>query len=182
METLKNMAVRISYWLGYIEEKSFTIAGVFVWGATILVTANVVGRYFLNRPISWALEITQYILVWFTFLSIAWILRINRHIKVEVLTIHLSHRAQIILELFSDVIGLLVTGVVTGFGAIVVIEFYEKHMRETTPLQPPSWPLFLVIFLGAAFTLAEFIRRIFKDSQDLREPSGAKADKTPGSS
>ena len=181
MGTLKNITVRISYWLGYIQAKSFSLAGVLIWVATILVTANVVGRYFLNRPISWVLEITQYILVWFTFLSIAWILRIDRHIKVEVLTIHLSRRVQMILELFSDVIGLLVTGVLTSFGAIVVIEFYKKHMRETTPLQPPSWPLFLVIFLGAALTLAEFIRRIVKDSQDLRELSGAKADKTPGS-
>jgi C4-dicarboxylate transporter DctQ subunit len=171
MGTLKSMAGRISYWLGYLEEKFFTLAGVLIWVATILVTANVVGRYFLHRPISWVLEITQYILIWFTFLSMAWILRIDRHIKVEVLTIHLPRRARIILDLFSDVTGLVVTSVLTSFGGIVVIEFYKKHMRETSPLQPPSWPLFLVIFLGAVLTLVEFIRRIVKNSRELRELS-----------
>ena len=180
MGTLKNIAGRISNWLAYLEEKSFILAGVLVSVATILVTANVVGRYFLNRPISWVLEITQYILVWFTFLSIAWILRIDRHIKVEVLTMHLPRRPQIILELFSDVIGLVVTGVLTSFGGIVVFEFYRSHMRETSPLQPPSWPIFLVIFLGAALTLAEFIRRIVRELVELRSLSGGESDKTPG--
>ena len=156
------------------------MAGILIGFATLLVTANVVGRYFLNRPISWTLEITQYILVWFTFLSIAWILRLDRHIKVEVLTMHLSRRAKIILDLFSDAIGLVVTGVLTSFGAIVVIEFYQSHMRETSPLQPPSWPIFLVICLGAALTLAEFIRRIVQDSQDLHELSRTNPDKTQG--
>jgi len=181
MGTLKNIAARISSRLAYIQEKSFILAGVLISASTILVTANVVGRYFLNSPISWVLEITQYILVWFTFLSIAWILRIDRHIKVEVLTMHLPRRLQIILELFSDVIGLVVTGLLTSFGGIVVLDFYKKHMRETSPLQPPSWPIFLVIFLGAALTLAEFIRRTVKDFNDLRELKGTESEKKPDS-
>ena len=93
---------------------------------------------------------------------------------------HLSRRAQIILDLFSDVIGLLVTGLVTGFGAIVVKDFYMKSMRETSPLQPPSWPIFLVIFLGAGLTLAEFIKRLVNDSQALRELSGVEEDQATG--
>ncbi|MFH1953849.1 MAG: TRAP transporter small permease [Pseudomonadota bacterium] len=180
METVKKIALRISSWLGYVQEKAFALSGMFIWAATILVTANVIGRYFLNRPISWVFEITQYILVWFTFLSIAWILRIDRHIKVEVLTMHLSRRGQIILDLFSDLIGLLVTGLVTVFGAIVINDFYLKSMRETSPLQPPSWPIFLVIFLGAALTLAEFIKRLIEDSRALRELSGAEEEKATG--
>ncbi len=171
METVINIVLRVSKWLSQVEKKAFDLAGLFVWGATLLVTANVVGRYFLNAPIDWAFEITQYILVWFTFLSIAWILHSDRHIRVEVLTMRLSSRAQIILDLFSDALGLFVMALLSIFGMLVEIQFFQRHMRVTSPLQPTSWPIYLVIFLGAVMTFAEFIRRIVNDSQKLRELS-----------
>lgn len=158
-----------SSWLDWLEEKSFSLSGILIWVATALVTANVVGRYFLRSPLAWVIEVTQYILVWFTFLSVAWVLRSDRHIKVEVLTTHLPRRVQIILDLFSDLIGLIVTGTVTIFSAILVTRFYSTHMRETSLLEPLSWPLFLAIVAGSALTMFEFIRRIFKDCQSLRE-------------
>ena len=169
---LRSAGQRASSWLGRLEEKSFALSGILVWVATALVTANVVGRYFLRSPLAWVIEVTQYILVWFTFLSVAWVLRSDRHIKVEVLTSHLPRRVQIILELFSDLIGLIVTSTVTGFSAVLVVRFYSTHMRETSLLEPLSWPLFLAIFAGSALTMLEFVRRLFKDCQSLRELPG----------
>jgi C4-dicarboxylate transporter DctQ subunit len=169
---IRSAGQRASSWLAWLQEKSFTLSGILIWVATALVTANVVGRYFLHSPLAWVIEVTQYILVWFTFLAMAWVLRSDRHIKVEVLTTHLPRRVQIILDLFSDWIGLIVTGTVTGFSAILVIRLYRTHMRETSLLEPLSWPLFLAIVAGSALTMLEFIRRIFKDCQSLRELPG----------
>jgi C4-dicarboxylate transporter DctQ subunit len=169
---IKRAGRSASSWLDWLEEKSFSLSGMLIWVATALVTANVVGRYFLRSPLAWVIEVTQYILVWFTFLSVARVLRSDRHIKVEVLTAHLPSRVQTILDLFSDLIGLIVTGTVTCFSALLVIRLYRTHMRETSLLEPLSWPLFLAIVAGSALTMFEFIRRIVKDCQSLRELPG----------
>jgi len=166
--SIRSVTERFSSWLGWLEKKSATFAGILVWVLTAIVTANVVGRYFFNRPLGWAFESAEYILVWFSFLAVAWILRNNRHIRVEVLTIRLPRRAQIILELFSHVICLVVFTVLTVFGVIVVLELYSRNIREISLLQAPSWPIYSGIVIGSALMLMEAVRQLFIDSRKLR--------------
>ena len=59
--------------------------GVFIL-AFLLVLTNyeVVGRYLLNRPAAWSLEIIEYGLLYLTFLGAAWLLKEDEHIKMDI--------------------------------------------------------------------------------------------------
>ncbi|MCZ7659576.1 MAG: TRAP transporter small permease [Xanthobacteraceae bacterium] len=50
-----------------------------------LVFANVVGRYAFNRSLIWAEELSQYLMVWVTFLGAGLALRYGRHVAMEML-------------------------------------------------------------------------------------------------
>src|SRR3990167_3110257 len=50
-----------------------------------LVFTNVVSRYILNFSIIWAEELSQYLMVWITFLGAGLAMREGRHVAVEML-------------------------------------------------------------------------------------------------
>jgi TRAP-type C4-dicarboxylate transport system permease small subunit len=50
-----------------------------------LVFANVLGRYVFNRSFIWAEELSQYLMVWVTFLGAGLALRYGRHVAMDML-------------------------------------------------------------------------------------------------
>jgi len=50
-----------------------------------LVFANVVGRYLFSRSFIWAEELSQYLMVWVTFLGAGLALRHGRHVAMDML-------------------------------------------------------------------------------------------------
>ena len=74
---------------------AFCIAAVIVVaGLAVCVGLEVGMRYFLGTPTRWVVEFSEYALLWIAFLSGAWILREEGHVRVEMLTELLSPRWQ----------------------------------------------------------------------------------------
>ncbi|MFC2047610.1 TRAP transporter small permease subunit, partial [Chloroflexota bacterium] len=71
--------------------------------AMLIVAIEVVMRYLLHHPQVWVVETTEYILVWFTFLGAAWILKKEGHVKVEIITARLSPRVQAVLGIITSI-------------------------------------------------------------------------------
>lgn len=60
----------------------------------LLVVINVVCRYILNFSLVWAEEVSQYLMVWVTFLGAGLALRQGRHVAVEMLQEYLPAGAK----------------------------------------------------------------------------------------
>ena len=69
-----------------------------------LVFTNVVCRYVLNFSIIWAEELSQYLMVWITFLGAGLAMREGRHVAVEMLQDALPARASHTLRIVVGVI------------------------------------------------------------------------------
>ena len=74
------------------------VAGVVTVFVMLAINYEVFMRYFLNRPTLWTLEISEYSLVYITFLGAAWVLRKDGHVKIDLLVRVLKPRSQIILN------------------------------------------------------------------------------------
>ncbi|HEY0798257.1 MAG TPA: TRAP transporter small permease, partial [Candidatus Baltobacteraceae bacterium] len=61
-----------------------TLAFVLVVGVLLVVTMEIVFRYFLHSPLSWSEELAQYVLVWMSFLGLAIAQRDNAHIAMQI--------------------------------------------------------------------------------------------------
>ncbi|MEC1158055.1 TRAP transporter small permease [Cytobacillus horneckiae] len=67
----------------------------------IIITLSVAFRYFLNDPLSWAGEVSIFILVWITFLGGSWGLKHNSQASVSFLIDKFSGRMKKMLVIIQ---------------------------------------------------------------------------------
>jgi len=135
-------------WLARAEDvmAELAIAVLVLSGASICV--DVLMRYFFSRPILGSTELTEYALVYITFLGAAWGVPRGAHIDIDVLVNHVSERAQQILALTSHVIAFGVSVTLTVFGAWTTWTAYSRHLFKPTQLELPTWIVLVVIPIG----------------------------------
>ncbi len=137
-------------------------AGVLLAFATIAVCIDVVLRYFFNRPVAWVLEISEYILLYVTFMAAAWVLRDEGHIRVDLLVNRLSPGIQTLLVVVTSVIGASVMLILTWFGGRVTLDFYRRGVPTLEYLKTPEYLVLIVIPIGSFFLGVQFLRRAHK--------------------
>lgn len=135
------------------------VSGVIFIFITVSVCVDVVMRYFLNRPMKWVIEISEYLLVYLTFLGAAWVLKQEGHVTVDVLTARLGSKAQAITGLISSVIGVFVCFIIVWFGSIETWDNFQRGVHIPSILEFPKGPVLAIIPIGSFFFMIQFIRR-----------------------
>lgn len=74
----------------------------------VALTADVIGRYVFLQPIQSAAEVSLIAFIWLIYLAVAAVTRKGEHITIDVLTGMFSQRWQAIVEIFVQVVALLV--------------------------------------------------------------------------
>lgn len=144
------------------------LAAALIIFIVIATTTEIVSRLTLNHSISGILEITEYCLLFMTFLGAAWVLREEGHVKIELILSRLGTRTQCILNIVTSIIALIICIIVTWYGIKVTWEYYETGYLLSTVLKPASFYLFAVIPLGMFLLAIQLIRRIGKFVRELR--------------
>ena len=116
-------------------------------------------RYFLNRPQAWVLEYAEFGIVWFTFLSAAWILKREGHVKVDILVNQLSRRNQALLGSITSIIGVILCFSLTVYGVQVTWYSFQKNLSLFTYLRTPQGPVYAIIPAGGFLLFIQFLRR-----------------------
>jgi TRAP-type C4-dicarboxylate transport system permease small subunit len=137
------------------------LAGVLLVLTVILVTAAVVFRYFFHSPIGWSVEVTQYMLVFMGYLVVAWVLRREGHVKMDILLNAFSQTAQSLVNAITSAVGTVVCFIIALVGATVTRELYRTDYFEPTVLMVPKF-IFLAAIALAFFMLSiQFARRTY---------------------
>lgn len=139
-------------------------------GGAILVIAmmavvclEVVMRYILRRPLIWAVETSEYMLVVLTFLAATWILRSEGHVKVDFLYNRLSRKSQAVLGIFSSILGIFVCLTLLVYGTRIVWGMLRTlEVDAKSQIGMPKGPLMAVIPLCSFFLIIQFVRRAHK--------------------
>ena len=142
---------------------------------TLSICAEVLMRYGFDRPISWVVEISEYALLWITFLGAPYVLREGGHVRVDILMQHLSPaglRFCGLLASASGAVSMLALGV---FGTHVTLTEFARHSFKPTGIDVPTWIVVSVIPFGSVVMLVRFIRMFveyFSGGRDFgAEPS-----------
>ncbi len=111
-----------------------------------LVFTNVVCRYLLGFSIIWAEELSQYLMVWITFLGAGLALREGRHVAVELVQDRLPKPAARIARIVVAGSVLAFLGVLTVLGA----QFALFARDQETPVMTISLGIpYLAVPIGA---------------------------------
>jgi len=144
------------------------VAAALTAALTLAVVYEVVARYFFNRPTSWAVDFTEYALLYVTFLGAAWALRDRAHIRVEILSERLGPRPQLYLAGVVALLGAGVSAVLMWQGAEVAWEAYAGGQAMLKAWRVPRWVLILPIAVGGLLLTVEFLHQAWGSFHELR--------------
>ncbi|MBN2059544.1 MAG: TRAP transporter small permease [Deltaproteobacteria bacterium] len=137
----------------------------------ILGTADVLGRYFLNRPITGAREISSILVVGIVVLSWAYVQSKKGHLTIDFVVFQLPHIAQVAAELIVLLISLAVFGTIAWQSGNIAIRCWEIGYLVPT-VQIPLAPFQLLVTFGAFILCLEYIYEIICLFYDLSKKGG----------
>ncbi|MGE0846074.1 MAG: TRAP transporter small permease [Flavobacteriaceae bacterium] len=149
---------RITTALAWLAAALFVAAGV-------MLTYEVVARYFFVRPTIWAAELSQLCLIWGSLLAMAWAMAARRHITVTAFTSLLPERGRAALEVFSLLAVALFSAFVAWHGWHIFLDSWVRGRTTGSLLDLPSW--FSEIPVPAGFALL-FVQALIEAARILR--------------
>ncbi len=151
----------------YILDSLGLVASVLIVIAMLVVVTDVVMRYFLNRPIDWSMEITEYTLLFIAFLGAAWVLRREGHVRMDLVLNRLEPRTQALLNTVTSIIGAFIWLTITWFSVKATLEFQQLGFFFFTPLRTPKFIVLSVIPVGSVLLSIQFMRRAYSYGQSF---------------
>jgi TRAP-type C4-dicarboxylate transport system permease small subunit len=136
------------------------IAGILLLVMTLIINYNVFMRYFIGKPPVWAIEITEWILLYSAFLAAAWVLKEEGHVVIDILVVRLSRKNQHILKVLVCFLGILTCGFLAYHGFRAAYSLYNRDVIMMGMILMPKYILVVIIPVGISLTLIQFIRII----------------------
>lgn len=136
------------------------IAGIITVFMMLIITYDVVLRYFFNSPTMWVSDISTLGIPFITMLAAAWALQRESHIKIDLVLQHLNNRRAAFLQIINSIVALLVCLIFLWQGFEVTYEAYLWDEQLFRNLVIPKVYLLWIFPVGALLLCIQFIRRI----------------------
>ena len=122
-----------------IAQLTSAIASLLLFAIGVMLTYEVVARYFFNAPTIWAEELSRLAMIWAVFLGSAALLRSGDHIRVTVLTEKLPPAGRAFMDVFAYVFVAIISGFVAWHGTEIAWNSFERGRTVGSMLDLPSW-------------------------------------------
>jgi TRAP-type C4-dicarboxylate transport system permease small subunit len=135
-----------------------TLAAVIVVLDALAVAADVTLRKVIGFTWAPLYEIITYSLLWMTFLGTTAIMRMNSHVKMDSLTSQLSPKSEALLNSISHCVCVLLAGIMLFYTVKLTITDYQTNFVLASILNPPKWPIEVIIPVGFFMLFVQIIR------------------------
>lgn len=153
-----------------LDVQVYVVAAI-LGGLMLLICADVFLRYALNNPLGYTHEIAEIILLWTVSLGMAWLLREEGHIKVDILVIQLKPRVQSLINGVTSVLGVVLLLIVTWYGLQRTLSIVQAGGEQPYSTLHLSHGWLLIPFLIGCFLFSiQFMKRSYDFFQSWRQP------------
>ena len=125
----------------------------------------------MGRPLAWVLEVSEYNLIYIAFLVAAWVLKVEGHVGIDIVTNQLKPRTRSLLSAITSAICAVICVILTWYGARVTWKFVLSGEFVVSVLEPPKYIFLAIIAVGSFLLLIQFIRRTIINARDWRAPA-----------
>jgi TRAP-type C4-dicarboxylate transport system permease small subunit len=130
-----------------------SVAAVILVAMMFLAAMDVLLRYLFNRPISGAMELTEYMMVILVSLGLAYCAFVKGHVSVEVLTSRFSSKVQAVLNCITYFLSFGFFSLITWQSIKYIRLMFKSHLISAV-LHIPAFPFIAMLSLGSlAFSL-----------------------------
>lgn len=147
------------------------LSGLFLVLICVLVIAQIVARQ-LGSMVPSADEFAAYAMAASGFLALPYALHRGAHIRVELVLRLLPKRGQVVADVLSTLVGLLIAAYLAWYCALFVIESYEFNEVSSGLLPIPMWVPQLPMLLGTLILVVAMGERLLLVCQGRRFETG----------
>lgn len=133
------------------------LGAVLLFGIATIVCFEVLGRALGARSQLWVIEVSEYALLFITFLGAPYLLEKNRHVVMDLLVNKLYGFGKRVSQFLNSLIGLLICLALTYVGVQVVLDQLEFGTREVTVMRPLSWWITSAMPIGTGLMAVQFL-------------------------
>ncbi len=149
---------RVSYWSG-------VVVSVLIYAMMGSLLFEVISRYGLNTPTSWAHDVATYSFGTYFMFGAAYALRGGRMISVDLIFARLSRRRQAIINTITFIFFLSVCYVLIWQGGQDALASWKAGERSiVSTWRPPLYPLKLVLPIATSLLLLQGLVNFAKEA------------------
>lgn len=146
-------------------------AAVIIVFDAIAVSQDVIIRKFLDFTWPPLYEIMTYSLVWMTFLGTTAIMRMQGHVKMDSITGRLPLRIQALVNFVTSCLCTLLLAGIVFYTVKLLIYDFQTGFTLASILNPPKWPIEIIIPIGFIMLFIQVIRNGYGFFQTYRDIS-----------
>ncbi len=135
-------------------------SGLIVFVQAIWVSIDVIVRKAFDWTWAPSFELLSYSLVWMTFLGVAAIYRDRGHVIMEAVVQSLPAKVQNLISLITTCAVMGLCAFLLFFTARLTIRDYVDHFVLASVLNPPKWPIEIVIPLAFLTLFVQSLRHL----------------------
>jgi C4-dicarboxylate transporter DctQ subunit len=138
------------------------LAAVLLVFITVIVTGEVAYRIVTNRSLGWVEEVTSYCLLIIGFLAAPWVLKVNGHVRMDLVFNALGPRVRRVLATATSITAGIVSLVLFYYATLVTWDFQQINYFNPTVLAPPKFVFIAVIAFGFLLLTIESARMAYR--------------------
>lgn len=139
---------------------------IFVMMGILLYSS--ISRTFFNEPISWVMEMAQFIMTAYYLLGGGYSMQTNSHVRMDLLYGRWSPRRQAVTDVIT-IFFLIFYLVFLLVGAVSSTEYAISYgQKNYTAWAPPLAPIKIIMSIGIFLMLLQAIATFFKDWARMR--------------
>ncbi|WP_024821680.1 TRAP transporter small permease [Aminobacterium mobile] len=134
----------------------------------LVAIINVIGRNLFQHSLTWAEEVTQFTIVWVTFVGTSYAARIGAHIRMSALSDVLGPRGRKILMIIISA-GTAVLMFYLSWYAYLYVAKLAEIKKQTLGLHIPLYLIMLWVPVGFVMTGIQYVLAVIKNlkSEDV---------------
>lgn len=148
-------------------------AAILIIFMMLSICYSVLMRFIWNEPVPWVVEISSYLMLYITFLCMAWLQGKDGHVRIDLFTSEMGPRTKASFDVFTSIGGAVVGFILAWKGALVTLDYFRRDVTVIGILNTPQFLLMGIIPIGGALLLVEFILRTWRSFRMSVQKNGS---------
>ena len=147
------------------------IGGALIVIQTFSTGLHTLSGYFFGKTISGMMAITEFQLLYITFLSSAWLLKTDGHVVVDTITSHFSQKLQNISNFIIYIISMGICAIWVIWGSIVAFDHLINGIDDYFKI--PGFPIggiLIAIPIGGLLLFGQFLKKTVRIWKEVTAP------------
>lgn len=134
-----------------------------------VVVFEVFMRYGFNAPTSWAFEVTVYLYGIHYSLALAYALKHDTHVAIDVFEARLSARPRLILRIFTNIVLFIPTiGLLTYYTCVMAATSWKQLEHASSSWAPAIYPYKTLMAIGFVLLFLQGVAKLIQDIRSLK--------------